>query len=88
MSLSPAPIDPIPEQTIRVAQAAFPKGNPYMTFRDEMGLIFDDDDFVHLYSHEGQPGDQRTKDQQLPSGHALGSVKTIISLSMFCTWRN
>ncbi|MEE9150032.1 MAG: IS1182 family transposase [Candidatus Tectomicrobia bacterium] len=56
MSLSPAPIDPIPKQTIRVAQAAFPKGNPYMTFRDEMGVIFHDDDFVHLYSQEGQPG--------------------------------
>ncbi len=56
MSLFPAPIDPIPEQTIRVAQAAFPKGNPSRTFRDEMGVIFDDDDFVHLYSHEGQPG--------------------------------
>ena len=55
MSLSPAPIDPIPEQTIQVAEAAFPKGNPYMTFRDEMGVIFHDDDFVHLYSQEGQP---------------------------------
>ncbi len=56
MSLSPAPIDPIPAQTIRVARAAFPKGNPYLTLRDEMGIIFQDDDFLDLYAHEGQPG--------------------------------
>jgi hypothetical protein len=28
MSLHPQPIAPVPEQTVRVAVAAFPKGNP------------------------------------------------------------
>ena len=56
MSLSPAPIDPIPAPTIRVARAAFPKGHPYLTLRDEMGMIFQDDDFLDLSAQEGQPG--------------------------------
>jgi hypothetical protein len=28
MSLRPQPIEPVPEDTARVARAAFPKGNP------------------------------------------------------------
>ena len=56
MSLRPEPIHSVPEQTLRVARAAFPKGNPYLSLRDEMGAIFQDDDFRDLYAHEGQPG--------------------------------
>jgi transposase len=56
MSLRPAPLEPVPEHTARVARAAFPKGNPYLTLRDELGTIFRDDDFATLYAHEGQPG--------------------------------
>ncbi len=44
MSLKPSPIQPIPEETVRVARAAFPKGNPYLTLRDEVGTIFADID--------------------------------------------
>ena len=29
MSLRPHPLEPIPEETVRVAQAAFPHGHPY-----------------------------------------------------------
>jgi transposase len=50
MSLRPEPIDPVPEQTVRVARAAFPKGNPYLSLRDEMGSIFQDDDFRQNFS--------------------------------------
>ena len=28
MSLRPHPLEPIPEETVRVARAAFPKGHP------------------------------------------------------------
>lgn len=56
MSIQPAPIDPVPELTTRVARAAFPNGNPYLTLRDQMGVIFQDDDFVDLYPATGQPG--------------------------------
>lgn len=56
MSIQPAPLDPVPDHTIRVARAAFPKGNPYLTLRDQLGVIFQDDDFVDLYPDQGQPG--------------------------------
>jgi transposase len=56
MSIQSAPIDPVPNATIRVARAAFPKGNPYLTLRDQLGVIFHDDDFVDLYPATGQPG--------------------------------
>ena len=56
MSLKPSSIPPIPEETVRVACAAFPKGNPYLTLRDEVGTIFEDADFVDLFPSDGQPG--------------------------------
>ena len=56
MSMQPAPIDPVPDHTIQVARAAFPKGNPSLTLRDHLGVIFQDDDFVDLYPDTGQPG--------------------------------
>src|ERR687894_274267 len=56
MSIQPTPIDPVPDTTIRVARAAFPKGNPYLTLRDQLVVIFHDDDFVDLYPGTGQPG--------------------------------
>jgi transposase len=56
MSLKPTPIQPVPEETARVARAAFPKGNPYLTLRDQLGVIFQDDDFVDLYPNDGHPG--------------------------------
>src|SRR6185436_66561 len=55
MSLKPSPMQPVPEETARVARAAFPKGNPYLTLRDELGTIFVDADFCDLYAAEGQP---------------------------------
>ena len=56
MSIQPAPIDPVPDETRRVARAAFPKGNPYLTLRDQLGTIFQDDQFADLYPDTGQPG--------------------------------
>ncbi len=56
MSLHPEPIRPIPEHTVRVAQAAFPRGdNTYMRMRDEIGVIWEDEDFAPLFSTRGQP---------------------------------
>jgi transposase len=53
MSLKPSPMQPIPEETVRVAQAAFPKGNLYLTLRDELGPIFQDEDFTDLFPQDG-----------------------------------
>jgi transposase len=48
-------IKPIPSLTKEIARKAFPKGNLYMTLRDELGTFYDDEDFAELYSSEGQP---------------------------------
>ena len=56
MSIQPAPIDPVPDETRHVARAAFPKGNPYLTLRDQLGAIFQDHHFADLYPDTGQPG--------------------------------
>jgi transposase len=56
MSLHPQPITPVPEQTARVAHAAFPKGHPYLTLRDHLGTIFQDEDFATLFPAWGYPG--------------------------------
>jgi len=45
----------IPEQTVAIAQAAFPKGNPSMRMRDALGPIFTNPDFAHLFPKDGQP---------------------------------
>ena len=55
MSLQLRLVPPIPEDTSRVARAAFPDGNPYLRLRDELGTIFQDTDFADLYPLKGQP---------------------------------
>ncbi|NLG96741.1 MAG: hypothetical protein GX491_05215 [Chloroflexi bacterium] len=47
----------IPEDTVRVAKVAFPKGNIYLALRDKLGPIFDDELFKHLYPNLGQPAE-------------------------------
>ena len=44
----------IPEDTARVAHAAFPKGNPYLTLRDQLGEAYKGEDFASLFSHQGR----------------------------------
>src|SRR5947199_2254295 len=56
MSLHPHVIEPVPDETARIAHAAFPKGHPYLTFRDALGTIFQDEDFTTLFPAWGQPG--------------------------------
>ncbi|MEJ7872223.1 MAG: IS1182 family transposase, partial [Rubrobacteraceae bacterium] len=55
VSLKPESIDPVPEETARVARAAFPKGNTYKEMRDEVGIIWADEDFAGLFPGRGQP---------------------------------
>lgn len=55
MSLKPQEIDPIPEETVRIARRAFPKGNTMMKMRGELGVFFEDEQFAHLFSSQGQP---------------------------------
>src|SRR5437016_14675069 len=55
MSLKPQGVNPVPEETIRVAHAAFPKGNALMRLRDLLGPIYTDAQFTALFPHDGQP---------------------------------
>ena len=55
MSMRPKPIGPVPEDTARVARAAFPKGNVYIQMRDVLGSIYDDEDFSELFEVRGRP---------------------------------
>jgi transposase len=57
MSLKPQAICPVPQETARVARAAYPKGNVYMQMRDVLGNIYTDEDFVDLFPKEGQPAE-------------------------------
>jgi transposase len=45
----------IPEETARVARAAYPKGNLYMKMRDALGTIYQDESFAHLFPQNGRP---------------------------------
>ena len=55
MSLQPQPIGPVPEDTARVARAAFPKGNTYLQIRDVLGAVYEDADFAELFKVRGRP---------------------------------
>src|SRR5258706_6380865 len=57
MSLKPQPIDSVPEETARIAHAAYPKGNIYLQLRDAFGTIYQDEQFVELYPRRGQPAE-------------------------------
>ena len=57
MSLHAPLVYIIPEQTVQVAQAAFPKGNPYMHMRDALGPIYLNPEFAALFSVTGQPAE-------------------------------
>jgi transposase len=55
MSMHPQPVGTVPEDTARVAKAAFPKGNLYMQMRDVLGTIYADEDFSELFEVRGRP---------------------------------
>ncbi len=54
MCLRPEEIPIVPYQTARVAALAFPKGNLYMRLRDELGVLYQDENFASLYPQKGQ----------------------------------
>ena len=78
----------IPESTIQVAQAAFPKGNPYLTLRDKLGTIFEEkrnevnDRFANLiaaYLQEAiDGGDIAPIDTEVVSVAWMGAIYNVI----------
>lgn len=53
--LKPKRNQEIPELTRFVAKAALPNGSIFMPLRDELGPIFEDEEFSDLYPTIGQP---------------------------------
>jgi len=55
MTLHPQAIYTVPEETARVARAAFPNGTTYLRMHDELGRLYADADFAALFPRRGQP---------------------------------
>jgi hypothetical protein len=55
MSLRALPVYCLPEDTARVARAAFPKGNAYLRIFDALGPISANPQFADLFPTAGQP---------------------------------
>lgn len=47
----------VPTETVRVARAVFPQGNPYLTLRDELGPLYTDPLFAPLFAAGGRPAE-------------------------------
>jgi transposase len=44
----------IPEETTRIARAAYPRGNTLMKMRDALGTLYQDQAFAKLFPHNGR----------------------------------
>lgn len=56
MSMRPQRPAQVPELTTRTVRAAFPKGTLAMRMRDELGGLFDDEEFASAFGTRGKPG--------------------------------
>ena len=45
----------IPEETVRIARAVYPKGNTSIKMRDALGTIYQDQSFAQLFPSTGRP---------------------------------
>lgn len=55
VSTRPRPVPQVPEQTVVMARAAFPKGSVAMSARDELAEVFGDEQFVTAFGTRGAP---------------------------------
>jgi len=67
MSLHPQQPPSVPEETNRVARAAFPKGSLCLKIADELGSIYTNDQFSALFPRRG-------KHAEAPGRLALATV--------------
>jgi len=82
MSLKPSDARYIPEETARVAKAAFPKGNLAIFLRDELEGLYSDALFADLYPVKGKPADELGRyEQTLVEGTKIVPEWSVISES-------
>ena len=55
MSLQPRTAFQIPEETQRVARAAFPRSTLCLQIADALGPVYEDESFADLFPRRGQP---------------------------------
>jgi transposase len=55
MSLKSVSHSHIPDNTAYLLERICPDGHPFITLREELGSLFTDEQFAHLYSHQGRP---------------------------------
>jgi len=55
--MRPRPAPRVPDPTVVVARAAFPKGSPAMSARDELADVFDDEQFAAAFGTRGAPAE-------------------------------
>ena len=53
MLLLSQPLPSVPDDTARIAHAAFRRGSLYVLLRDQLGAVFADADFADLYPTPG-----------------------------------
>ncbi|MEU5324612.1 transposase [Streptomyces sp. NPDC021056] len=56
MSMGATRGEEVPEATNDIARAVFPKGCPAIRIRDQLGLVFSDDEFREAFGVRGRPG--------------------------------
>lgn len=57
MSMKPHELEPIPEETRRIASRSFRKGTLIMHLRDALGTIYHDEDLRDLFPRRGRPAE-------------------------------
>jgi transposase len=90
MSLHAPPSDVIPEPTIQVARAAFPKGNPSMRMRDELGPLDTHATFAALLSHTGRPAEapaQLARITVMPCAAGLSDAQAAEAVRARIAWK-
>lgn len=55
MSMQPRESGEVPVETAQVARAAFPKGSLAIRVRNELGVVFTDEQFAGLFPARGKP---------------------------------
>ncbi len=80
MSLIPTDLHEIPAETMRIAHAAFPKGNLYLRLRDELGPLYQDGAFVELFPRRGRPAES-------PGRLALVSIFQFAAVQSRIDWQ-
>jgi hypothetical protein len=87
MSLDPQNNYPIPQDTQRVARAAFPKGNFYMHMRDELGEIYRDANFAELFPGQGQKAKSPGRQAVMQFSEGLSDRQAAEALQARIDWK-